>query len=268
MNLNRLTIEAFAETAKNYLKGIKHTTSDAQVKYQIAQLLTDGGYDYAEVLNCIYDMWMKTYPDFISRLRTMKWDNIFKHYIKEAEAEYDWSLAGQLTEAAAGVTSKGAAREEQLRTAFFNIMAENGIDTELMEKDMAIDLWGWIRTLDHIVYLADMNSAKGKKATVTIDNKVEETALVSAIEEKNSPTHSVTEKKIKKSRTRIKYAEIQQLSLDGEYMRSWRNISEAAKELGLNHASISKCISGVYKSAEGFRWVGIKEELSDTTVAA
>lgn len=75
-------------------------------------------------------------------------------------------------------------------------------------------------------------------------------------------------KKLKKSRNKYKWVEIQQLTIDGKYLRSWDSISEASKTLNLNHASISKCVNGHYKTAEGFKWVGIPSDTDEAPMAA
>ena len=76
------------------------------------------------------------------------------------------------------------------------------------------------------------------------------------------------DKKVKKTRTRVKYIEIQQYSLDGALIGRFKNITEASKSGNYNHASISKCVAGKYKTAEGFRWVGLTEPGSDISDAA
>ena len=264
----------FAKTVKNFRTGIKHTTSDAQVKYQIQQIIRDNNLDYADVINFIYEMWSSTYPNFISRFETMKWDKIFKHYIKEAEAEYDWSLAKLLQDTLTGVKSKGDTREKELQFSFFKIMEGIGMDTELMKKDMSIDLWGWMRTLDRLIYLADEDPITMTEEPTTIDMKEEKLIGSTTMDDdrcyETSLHTRIEDKKKRKTRIRIKHSEIQQLSLDGKYIKSWKSISEASKALNMNHASISKCISGKYKTAEGYKWVGINEgsDFNPTSIEA
>lgn len=47
---------------------------------------------------------------------------------------------------------------------------------------------------------------------------------------------------------------LKQYSLEGEYIQSWKTMSEAGKELGIAVSSISLCCKGNYKTAGGFIW--------------
>lgn len=259
----------FNTLVKNYKEAMKHITSDAQVKCQICQVAIDHGYDCADVLNYIYSLWMDTCPDMSSGLNSKKWNSIFKNYIKEALAEYDWEMAKVLKDAMASVHSKGKEREEELRTKFFSIIEGMGLDPDLMEKDMSIDLWGWIKTIDLII------SQTYKDSDVESDViPVSEVVGVELVERVAEPTivescgDMGVEAKVKKTRKRVKYVEILQYTLDGELKGRWRSITEAAKSGHFNHASISKCVSGHYKTAEGFRWVGVRESTPETNEAA
>lgn len=94
---------------------------------------------------------------------------------------------------------------------------------------------------------------KEKKVKVAIAKKCKETkreAIEAAI---------VAEvcKAVKKTRNKYNWREIHQLTVDGKFIRSWNSIGEISKLLGFNHASISKCVNGHYKSAEGYKWVGV-----------
>lgn len=56
-----------------------------------------------------------------------------------------------------------------------------------------------------------------------------------------------------------KSVSIVQLTLDGQFIRKWGSVSEAERELGIHHSSISDCCRGRYKSAGGFHWVYAKD---------
>ena len=47
---------------------------------------------------------------------------------------------------------------------------------------------------------------------------------------------------------------VNQYTLYGEYVKTWKNIKEAARELGISNGNISSCCKGRYKSAGGFIW--------------
>lgn len=55
----------------------------------------------------------------------------------------------------------------------------------------------------------------------------------------------------------IKYSScksIKQLSIDGEFIRSWESASEVGKELNFNTSNILRCCKGLRKSAHGYKW--------------
>lgn len=276
----------FVKIVKSYRKEIKHTTSDSQVKYEIAHICMDKGYDCADIILFIYDAWERTYPHFERPFMSRSWKGIIEHYIKEAENEYDWELAKKLSGILDNATGSKNEKEGYYRSRFFNIMSEEGIDTTLMEMDMCIDYWGWIKTLDLIISLADKESVnhggmkteeriscpkivKGTSTEIppveTIGIEREELKHVSVPIE--TPIAIMAEKE-KKTRRRMKYIEIHKLTLDGVFIESFRSIAEAAKSGNYNHASISKCVSGIYKTAEGFRWVGITDKTNEIKDAA
>lgn len=47
---------------------------------------------------------------------------------------------------------------------------------------------------------------------------------------------------------------IKQYSLDGELIRSWDSLSEAAKTLGFPVSNIHRCCQGLIKTSNGFVW--------------
>ena len=55
----------------------------------------------------------------------------------------------------------------------------------------------------------------------------------------------------------IKYScckSINQLSIDGEFIRNWDSASEVSKELNFNASNILRCCKGLRKSAHGYKW--------------
>lgn len=75
--------------------------------------------------------------------------------------------------------------------------------------------------------------------------------------------HKLTEEEISERVGRIKKSKssrlskntsLNQYSLDGEFIRSWKTMTEAAKELGTSVTGISLCCSGKCKTAKGYIW--------------
>lgn len=238
----------FITLVNNMFKSIEHTTSNAQVKHQIAQVCKDNNFDDKDVITYIYNLWAETYPDFASRYQNLKWEKVFEHYIKEAGNNYDWAFAKQLSDVVGSVSSKGAKRNSELHHLFFNFMKEQGLDEDIMRMDMTLDLWGWMRTIDLLQSKADELSKDDVSITPT----------------KERPVAKVVESKLKKTRKRHQYIEIKQYTTDKTFVKSWKSIGEAARELNLNHASISKCLSGTYKTTGGYIWEGIEADTLET----
>lgn len=262
-------IAEFVNIVKNYKQTVKYNTSDAQVKYMFCQLVKDNGFDCADVLCFLYEAWEKIYPAFARIFNDRKWDKVIMHYIKEAEASYNWDLAEKYQNVLESVSSTGKEREEELKTKFFSLIAEIGLDPILMEMDMTLDLWGWMRTLDLVLSMVEKIESSEEDVVMEkeadssdIDSSAKELVHVEEIspatDEKLSET--VVDKKVKKTRKRVKRFGIQQYSLKGELIGSFKNITEAAKSGNYHRPSISKCVSGEYKSACGFKWVGITEQ--------
>ena len=47
---------------------------------------------------------------------------------------------------------------------------------------------------------------------------------------------------------------IYQYDLNGNFIKKWESISDACRELGICHGSVSNCLHGRYKSAGGYKW--------------
>ena len=117
---------------------------------------------------------------------------------------------------------------------FFTTISTMGIDPDTMRIDMSIDLFGWKTTLDLILSMA------GSTSTVS-------TPMIEI-----KPT---------KSRTKRDHRRIEQCSLDGMYIRDWDSIAAICKaNPDFKHSSISKCLSGAYKTAEKFIWKRADED--------
>lgn len=47
---------------------------------------------------------------------------------------------------------------------------------------------------------------------------------------------------------------VKQYTKDGKFVRKWRSMREAGRELGIDESSIAKCCKGEYKTSKGFVW--------------
>lgn len=253
----------FCTQVKNLKETMVNITYDSQVKNIFYQVIRDNDYNPADVLDFLAEIWNKTYPNYADKFNSQKWSAVFNRFISAAEEEYDWELAKTLKDTMSSVSGKGKTLEEQLRAKFFNLMDELGVDTRLLKIDMSIDLFGWMATLDLVI--STVEGIPVKKIDETVSSEVVEIHVPASVDPTTS-TAKVVEGKVRKTRKRTKWVEIQQYSLEGELLRNWKSITAAAKELNLNHASISKCVNGSYNTAEGYKWVGVKEPEEELTL--
>lgn len=256
----------FCFHVKNLKETIVKVSYDSQVKNIFYQVIRDKDYNPTDVLHYLAEIWEKTYPNYVDKLNDQKWSAVFNRFISAAEEEYDWELAKKLKDTMTSVSGKGKEREALLHDKFFGLMDELGIDTHLLKIDMSLDLFGWMATLDLVISMADGVTLK-ETLHKTVSSELEETKSTAAVTEVIK-TDKVVEEKVKKTRKRTKWFGILQYTLDGKLLREWKSITEASKTLNLNHASISKCVNGHYKKAEGYRWEGKKEPMEDMTLTA
>lgn len=253
----------FCSKVKNLKETMVNITYDSQVKNIFYQVIRDKDYNPTDVLHYLAEIWEKTYPNYVDKLNDQKWSAVFNRFISAAEEEYDWELAKKLKDTMTSVSGKGKEREALLHDKFFGLMDELGIDTHLLKIDMSIDLFGWMATLDLVISKTDGVFVE-RISDRTVPSDLDETKATTITT--GSSAEKVMEDKTKKTRKRTKWAGILQYSLDGKLIRQWKSITQAAKTLNLNHASISKCVNGSYRKAEGYRWEGIKEPMEDMTV--
>lgn len=256
----------FCSKVKNLKETMVKVSYDSQVKNIFYQVIRDKDYNPTDVLDYLAEIWNKTYPNYVDKFNNQKWSAVFNRFISAAEEEYDWELAKNLKDTMSSVSGKGRNLEAQLRTKFFNLMEEMGVDTHLLKIDMSIDLFGWMATLDLVISMSDGVFVEGT-SDKTLPSDVEETKVTTTITTVSS-AEKVMEDKTKKTRKRTKWSGILQYSLDGKLLREWKSITEASKTLNLNHASISKCVNGHYKKAKGYRWEGIKGPEEELTLKA
>lgn len=255
----------FCFQVKNLKETMVKVTYDSQVKNIFYQVIRDNDYNPADVLNYLAEIWTKTYHGYADRFNDQKWSSVFNRYISVAEEEYDWELAKNLKDAMTSVSGQGKEYEELLRDKFFNLMEEQGVDAHLLKIDMSIDLFGWMAALDLVISKTDGVFVE-RISDRTVSSEVDETKATTITTV--SSAEKVMEDKTKKTRKRTRWSGILQYTLDGKLLREWKSITEASKTLNLNHASISKCVNGHYKKAEGYRWEGKKEPMEDMTGTA
>ena len=53
---------------------------------------------------------------------------------------------------------------------------------------------------------------------------------------------------------KAKRTRVVQYTTNGDYLKTWDSVSEAAQSLGKNHHNISTCLNGRIKSAYGYKW--------------
>lgn len=253
----------FCSQVKNLKETMVKVTYDSQVKNIFYQVIRDNDYNPTDVLNFLAEIWENTYPGYADKFNDRKWSAVFNRFISAAEEEYDWELAKKLKDTMASGSGKGKEREALLHDKFFGLMKELGIDTHLLKIDMSIDLFGWMATLDLVISKTDGVFVE-RISDKTVPSDLDETKATTITT--GSSAEKVMEDKTKKTRKRTKWAGILQYSLDGKLISQWKSITQAAKTLNLNHASISKCVNGSYRKAEGYRWEGIKEPMEDMTV--
>lgn len=252
-------------------KNLRNVISDANCKNCIRQVVINNGYDYKGAYDYLKTIVSEQFHDFQQNYIKRKWDSIYTHYIKRAEAEYDWNSVHTLRGVLDVTTSTGIKREQELKEQFFAYISDKGIDPAIMELDMCFDLLGWRKIIKLIIAMVegkhvDEIQLYGFKLPAS-----EREALSKTTEDTKKGLSCASEgiaKKGTKKRKRIKYTAIQQLSLDGTLIKVFKTIGEAAKATKIKHPSISKCISGIYKTAGNYRFVGVMEEPTPFTCAA
>lgn len=70
-------------------------------------------------------------------------------------------------------------------------------------------------------------------------------------------------KSSKKNEEHHKATSVVQLTKDGEYIKTYLTIKEAAIETGANRSNISECCRGIRKFAKGFKWIYEKDYLKE-----
>ena len=219
----------FTSSVKNLKEQVVNVNSNSQSKYLICQAAKDNNFSASDVYAYLDTILRENYPDYADSFNNRNWGQIYTHYIKEES-----DLAPILQDVLTGPEAKERKNNPYLRDMFFTTISTMGIDPDTMRIDMCIDLFGWKTTLDLIL------SMTGSTSTVSTP---------------------VIEIMTTKTRTKRNKRRIEQYSLDGMYIRDWDSIAEICKaNPDFKHSSISKCLSGHYKTAEKFIWKRADED--------
>lgn len=235
--MRKFSTKGFIGSVSNLKGQTPYVTSNSQSKYLIIRAAKDKGYTPEDVYTCLSSLIEEHHPDYMSKYNTCQWVKVYGHYIRKGG-----ELSKRLREVLDmfGDNKLSKKNNDELREWFFDTIRDMGINPKIMEIDMSIDMFGWFNVLQLILTLSKKSSSS------TSVKKIEPVSVGHVIG---------------KSRTRIRYREIQQLSMDGKLIRTWKNISEICKaNPNYKHSSISKCVGGSYKSAHNHIWKGVRED--------
>ena len=213
----------FTHAVKNLKEQVVNVNSNSQSKHLICQAAKDNDFSASEVYAYLDSTLREHYSDYADSLENRNWEQVYTRYIKEES-----DLAPRLQDVLTRPEAKERKNNTYLRDMFFTTISTMGIGPDTMRIDMCIDLFGWKTTLDLILSMAD--------STSTVSTPVIEIMT-------------------SKTRTKRDKRRIEQYSLDGTFIRHWDSIAAICKaNPTFKHSSISKCLSGHYKTAEKFIW--------------
>jgi len=90
------------------------------------------------------------------------------------------------------------------------------------------------------------------------NNSVSNLECVSSYENNNFGTRNI---RISHSKRNTRSKKINQLSLDGKFIREWVSGHEITRRLGFNNAAVCRVCQGKKKTAYGFRWEFVNDGL-------
>ncbi len=227
--------KVFIDTVKNIKDSVKNVLTNSMSKNLVLQSLMDNDYSTEDVYLYLRDILEKEHPDYRENYEKQNWSNVYNHFIKEEQGNKISSRLQEKLDEFKGHRPN----EEELRREFFSVFDELGISSEVLEIDMSIDRFGWKTLFDTLL-------SKGDGVKV-------DTPIIKGETEESEG---------KRGRKKYKYVRILQLSLEGTLVKEWGNkISDIIREHPeLNHSSISKCLSGNYKTTGGYKWKGITSD--------
>ena len=165
---------------------------DKCAKNLVMTTIKHSGYNVEDVYNHINCILTETYPDYQDTFRKKQWTRVYQSNIKKGG-----ELAAKLQ--AVLETMDKRKNNDELREKFFLCVEEMGINTKILKMDMAIDLFGWIETLELICKLAGY--VKDEKNYDKIkESKEKETSIVV---ETTIPVKRLEKKKLEKSGKKV-----------------------------------------------------------------
>ena len=131
----------------NFKNETVYVNYDKCAKNLVMTTIKHSGYNVEDVYNHLHYILTETYPDYQNTFNNKQWSNVYQSHIKKGG-----ELAAKLQ--AVLETMGKRKNNDELREKFFLCMEEMGINTKILKMDMAIDLFGWIETLELICKLA------------------------------------------------------------------------------------------------------------------
>lgn len=127
------------------------------------------------------------------------------------------------------LSKKGIVKREKIHRLVANAFIENPLNKE---------------QVDHI-------------NTVKNDNRVENLRWATKAENQLNPLTVIKRSKSKMGRLnpmKIKRVVFCQYDLNGKFIQYCYGVKETAKKYGFESSGISRCLTGIYKTAHGFKW--------------
>ena len=131
----------------NFKNESVYVNYDKCAKNLVMTTIKHSGYNVEDVYNHLHCILTETYPDYQDAFNNKQWSSVYQSNIKKGG-----ELAAKLQ---AVLETMGKRKDnDELREKFFSCMDKMGINTKILKMDMAIDLFGWIETLELICKLA------------------------------------------------------------------------------------------------------------------
>jgi hypothetical protein len=223
-------------------------------------VIKDGGYDVDEVYACL-ENWLKNKrPDLYQNYKNQDWVKTYQQLKDNVDKDVAKLLDDKLKEFKESKRRKGD--KNYLEMQLFEIFNEKlQIDPETIRRDILFDRYGWKSILFTINNMDDGKVEPIEESKVELSEELIETPKVEAPKQEKTKTIKVKTDGAKRRHGKFEY--IEQRTLDGELVKTYKSRNEI---LNVNPtfkgSSISKCIYGYksYKQAHGFKWIGVKKQ--------